>query len=158
MAKVTSDLLRVLRNTAKRLADSSEYQWGHMGLCNCGFLAQEVTALSKSEIHRSAMERHGDWSEQLNDYCPTSGYAIDDIITHLVKFGFTISELQHLERLSNPEVLSRIPSGRGPLSHNCQSDAVLYLNTWADGLEEEWLQSVSLPEELKHTDALITAN
>lgn len=158
MAKITPDLLRVLHNTAKRLAASSDYQWGHMGLCNCGFLAQEVTSLTKTEIHRSAMQRHGDWSEQLNDYCPTSGYAIDDIITRLVEFGFTIGELRHLERLSHPEVLNRIPASHGPLSHNRQSDAVLYLNTWASVLEEEWLQTVSLPEDLKPSDTLITVN
>lgn len=104
------------------------------------------------------MQRHGDWSEQLNDYCPTSGYAIDDIITRLVEFGFTIGELRHLERLSHPEVLSRIPASHSPLSHNRQADAVLYLNTWAAILEEEWLQTVSLPEDLKPADSLLTVN
>lgn len=145
MARVTPELLRVLRNTAKRLACSPDYQWGHMGLCNCGFLAQEVTSLTKAEIHRSAMERHGDWSEQLNDYCPTSGYSIDSIITRLVEFGFTIDELRHLERLSHPDVVAR---ATGHLSHNRQQDAATYLDLWANHLEEEWLQTISLPEDI----------
>ena len=60
MAKASEDLIQSLRVTARNIERNSTYQWGHMGACNCGFLAQEVTKLTKDEIHRRAMERHGD--------------------------------------------------------------------------------------------------
>jgi hypothetical protein len=100
MARVSTHVIEALRNTTAKLEQSNEYQWGHMGSCNCGFLAQEVTHLSKKEIHTRAMMQHGDWSEQLNDYCPTSGLPMDDVISELIAFGFDSDDLKHLERLS----------------------------------------------------------
>lgn len=134
-----------LRSSALNIEGSAAYQWGHMGLCNCGFLAQEVTALTKEEIHRRAMLRQGDWSEQLNDYCATSGLPMDDLISELLAFGFTRSELAHLERLSDPRVLGRIPHA-GDLKHNCKTDVVRYLRAWAELIEEEVIQGIQLPE------------
>jgi hypothetical protein len=138
------ELIDVLRNTAQKIAKSHTYQWGHMGLCNCGFLAQEVTALTKEEIHRRAMERHGDWTEQLTDYCPTSHLPMDDMISELLDFGFTRNELKQLERLSNPEVLALIPISERNLKHNVKLDVVRYLNTWAFLLEETVLPSIQI--------------
>jgi hypothetical protein len=135
-----------LRTTANKIEHNSSYQWGHMGLCNCGFLAQEITSLSKDEIHRRAMQRHGDWSEQLNDYCPTSGLPMDDLIDQLVNFGFTPEELRHLERLSDKAVLQRLPIEKRYLSHNIKADVILYLNAWANLLEESLIEAISLKE------------
>ncbi len=53
-------LVDLLRQTARALESSHDYQWGHVGSCNCGFLAQQMSALQKSEIHAYAMQRHGD--------------------------------------------------------------------------------------------------
>ena len=58
MAKSTADVILALRNTANTLKLSKNYQWGHMGACNCGFLAQQVTALHKDEIHSRAWSHH----------------------------------------------------------------------------------------------------
>ena len=69
----TPSVIQLLRSTAQELEVCSDYQWGHMGSCNCGFLARNITPLPKNEIHSFAMQRPGDWSEQLNDYCPGSG-------------------------------------------------------------------------------------
>jgi glutaredoxin-related protein len=69
MEKPSLPLIMAIRSAAVKLESSTIYQWGHMGACNCGFLAQEVTKLTKEEIHARAMMRHGDWTEQLNDYC-----------------------------------------------------------------------------------------
>lgn len=136
---------RVIREAARKLESSTAYQWGHMGLCNCGFLAQQITSLSKAEIHRRAMLRHGDWSEQLNDYCATSGLPMDDLITELLDFGFTRSELAHLERLSDPQVLEVLPKTRRHVIHNNKADVVIYMNAWADLLEGTVLESIELP-------------
>ncbi len=133
-----------LRKAARKIELSSSYQWGHMGLCNCGFLAQEITSLTKEEIHRRAMQRHGDWSEQLNDYCPTSGLPMDDLISELIDFGFTRQQLTHLEKLSDPSILQVLPIGQRNLQHNVKSDVILYMNIWAQSLEDNLLLRITL--------------
>jgi hypothetical protein len=141
-----AEIIQVLRKAAKKIDSSSTYQWGHMGLCNCGFLAQEITALTENEIHRRAMQGHGDWTEQLNDYCPTSGLPMDNLITELLVFGFTRKELSQLEKLSDPIVLNRLPVYERTLKHNIKKDVVIYLNVWADYLEEKLLHSIQISE------------
>jgi hypothetical protein len=146
MANIRFELIQALRATAQKIEHNSSYQWGHMGLCNCGFLAQEITSLSKDEIHRRTMERHGDWSEQLNDYCPTSGLPMDDLIDQLVNFGFSLEELRHLERVSDPAVLQCLPLEKRYLGHNVKADVIVYLNAWANLLEECLIDGISLKE------------
>ncbi len=146
MANIRFELIQALRAAAEKIDKSNIYQWGHMGLCNCGFLAQAVTSLPKEEIHRRAMQRHGDWSEQLNDYCPTSCLPMDDLIDELVQFGFMLSELRHLERLSDPSILQSLPLEKRHLKHNYKADVVVYLNRWAKLLEETLLSTISLKE------------
>jgi hypothetical protein len=146
MARVTVDVIQALRNTASRLEKSNVYQWGHMGSCNCGFLAQEITRLNKVEIHQRAMQRYGDWNEQLRDYCPTSGLPMDDLISEMLAFGFDTDDLKHLERLSDGRVLRQLPLEHRNLSRNVKSDVVLYLRTWASLLEQQWLASARIPD------------
>jgi hypothetical protein len=129
-------LIRALRTAAFKLQNSSHYQWGHMGSCNCGFLAQEITHLDKAEIHRRAMVGSGDWTEQLRDYCPTSGLPMDNLISELIDFGFDRDDLAHLERLSNQLILSGVPVNAGQLCFNLKEHVVLYMRTWADLLED----------------------
>ncbi len=135
MANATQALIQTLKKTAKNMSGSSAYQWGHMGACNCGFLVQEITRFSKDEIHRRAMQGHGDWNEQLNDYCPASGLLMDDMISTLLDAGFDIDDLKNLERLSSPEVLRSLPEHQRNLKHNVKADVIAYLNAWADLLD-----------------------
>ncbi len=144
MAKPSLKLIEAIRAATRKLEGSASYQWGHMGVCNCGFLAQEVTKLTKQEIHRRAMMRHGDWSEQLNDYCPTSGLPMDEPISELIAFGFDSEDLKHLERLSDQRILLAIPFSERNLHFNIKADVVRYMKTWADMLEDELLKKVSL--------------
>jgi len=146
MAKPTHEIIQALRNTAKRLIESDQYQWGHMGSCNCGFLAQEITHLRRQEIHARAMSRHGDWSEQLNDYCPTSGFLMDDLIYDMLSFGFDRDDLIHLERLSQPEILNWLEPSQRNFQYNVKADAIRYLLAWAGKLENEMLDSIKLSE------------
>lgn len=146
MAKASLPLIDALRRTARNLSQRSDYQWGHMGSCNCGFLAQEVTRLTKAEIHRRAMERYGDWNEQLNDYCPASGLPLDEVISEMIAFGFDADDLKHLERLSAPLILRTFPREERNLKHNIKSDVIRYLNAWANLLEQQLVSAVSLPE------------
>lgn len=150
MAKASLEIIRVIRATAKSLQSSSYYQWGHMGACNCGFLAQQVTSLTKKEIHNAAMEGHGDWREQLNDYCPTSGLRMDQVISDLLAIGFDIDDLTHLERLSDQKVLHYLPPDSRNLIHNRKDHAVAYLHAMAQMLEDKLVAKIKLPTLTSH--------
>ncbi|QJD78016.1 hypothetical protein [Spirosoma rhododendri] len=145
MARPTPELIESLRRTARKLQHGSPYQWGHMGGCNCGNLAQELTKLTRDDIHRYAMQRYGDWNEQVEDYCPTSQLPIDLIINEMLNAGLTIEDLKHLEKLDDRDVLNRIPLSQRFLKHNVRNDVVLYMNVWADMLEEQLLKRIKLP-------------
>jgi hypothetical protein len=144
MAKITLEVVEVLRKTAENIQKSNEYQWGHMGTCNCGFLVQQVTHLSKTQIHSAAMQGYGDWTEQLNDYCPSSGLKMDDLISTMINFGFDADDLKHLERLSNPKILKLFTSEEGTLSHNVKVDVAKYITKWADLIEAALLENISI--------------
>ena len=131
---MTPDLVIALRLTSDRLANDTSYQWGHMGMCNCGHLAQSITGLTPAEIHSSAMTRFGDWEQQANDYCPTSGQLIDHILPAMFSLGLTRSDIRNLEKLADDDVVRRM--GRYP-KHNVREDVLDYMRTWAEMLEEK---------------------
>lgn len=141
MATPNPDLIAAIERTISNLQQGASYQWGHMGACNCGNLAQELTKFSKAEIHQFAMQRHGNWNEQLIDYCPTSGYPMDLMVSKMLEYGLTIDDLSHLERLSDPIILSKIEKEkRDQLNKNRREDVIFYLQVWANLLREKWLK------------------
>ncbi|MVN75469.1 hypothetical protein GO988_03945 [Hymenobacter sp. HMF4947] len=145
-SRVSLPLIQALRDTARRLASEAPYQWGHMGSCNCGHLAQTITHLTKAEIHTRALQRYGDWERQLVDYCPTSGLPFDQTIDEMLDLGFSREDLTHLEKLGDPTVRAAIPfERRNALRHNQRNDVVLYIHTWADLLEQRLLAAIPLP-------------
>ncbi|MFN4087174.1 MAG: hypothetical protein ACK4LB_14645 [Spirosomataceae bacterium] len=150
MAKADVKIVEVLRRTAEKLSQGSTYMWGHMGSCNCGNLAQEVTQLSKAQIHAYAMRGCGDWNEQLNDYCETSQMPMDLVIFELLSFGFSLQDLKALEYVSDPAVLERLPKEKRHLRRNVREDVVVYLQTWADLVEEQILAQIELPNFTLH--------
>jgi hypothetical protein len=156
MAKPDLEVIDVLRKTASRIASSNDYQWGHMGSCNCGFLAQAITHLRKEDIHARAMQRYGDWNEQLNDYCPTSGLLMDDLITQMLAFGFDTDDLKHLERLSDNRILRTLPAPERYLQHNVKKDVVRYLRAWADLLEQQAVATIAWQELQETSQDLVT--
>lgn len=147
MAISSLHIIDALRKTANNLREGRPYEWGHMGSCNCGNLAQTLLGIGKAEIHRAAMHSPtvGDWNEQLQAYCEVSGLEIDRLIFTLLQKGFTLEDLMQLEYLSNPAVYGRI-SNKSYLQRNRREDVVLYLETWATLLEEELLHQVVVPE------------
>lgn len=146
MAKTSLELVSQMRQAVKQIASGAPYQWGHMGSCNCGHLAQAITRRTKGEIHARAMQRHGDWDQQLRDYCPQSGLPMDELIDEMLEMGLTRRDLANLERLSDPLILKALPPDRRYPKHNCREDVVLYLKTWADLLEQELIGKVRLPD------------
>lgn len=151
MARATIEVVEALRNTVKKLKKGSPYMWGHMGSCNCGNLAQEITNFSKAQIHAYALQGSGDWSEQLNDYCENSQMPMDLIIFELLSFGFTVEDLQNLEYLSDHSVLQRLPMENRNLRRNYRDDVVVYMNEWADMLEEQLIEGISLDSLVDET-------
>ena len=135
MTTPSRTLVDALRATADRLDGGAHYTWTHMGACNCGHLAQTVTELSAAEIHRMALEKAGDWHEQVIDHCPTSGLPMDHLIDRLLELGLTRPDLAHLERLSAPEVLRELPEAERALDYRRRTHVVRYMRALADLLE-----------------------
>ncbi len=146
MRDTKHQLIQAIRNTAKRLANNAPYQWGHMGSCNCGHLAQELTQVSKADIHSYAMHSEGSWTDQSRAYCPTSGLPMDLLISSMLDAGLNLGDLESLEKLSDPKVLQRLKVTT--LRFNRRNDVVKYMNAWADQLEEQLLQTITLDNNL----------
>ena len=136
MAYANVRLILALRTTAARLRSGAPYQWGHLGMCNCGQLAQTITQRSKREIHEAALTLGGEWRDRARDYCPTSGLPIDGIIRELLDCGLSPTDLADLEYLADDRVLRRLAPGR-ELQRNRREDVVDYLDAWASLLEGE---------------------
>jgi hypothetical protein len=144
MARPNPELISAIENTFLNLSKGASYQWGHMGACNCGNLAQELTQLTKGEIHAYAMQRHGDWSEQILEFCPTSGYPMDLMIEKMLLAGLTLEDLKHLENLSDPEILAMMSKEkRNSISKNSKEDVIYYRQNRAKLLREKWVSENS---------------
>ena len=131
MARTSIRLVSALRTTAARLAANATYAWGHLGSCNCGHLVQTLCGLAPAKIHTIALEGDGDWETLANAYCPTSGHAIDDVITALIEAGLSTDDIGHLEKLDDPAILAALPGGHRWLRRNDREDVIAYLTTWA---------------------------
>lgn len=150
MARASQALIAAIRRAAVKIENGTAYQWGHMGACNCGHLAQELTNLSKAQIHEYALRGQGDWTDQVAAFCPTGNMPMDLLISELIGAGLSLEDLINLERLKDPAVLKRIPPERRPtLRHNAKPDVALYLYTWADLLQEQLLARTSTPREVE---------
>jgi hypothetical protein len=136
MAHPNLELITALRNTALNIASGSVYAWGHHGACNCGNLLQTVTRLSKEEILRASRNGTGEWTELAQDWCETSDAPHDLLIAKLDAIGLTASDIHDIEYLANKDVLHALPGGFRYLSRNVREDVIVYLNTFAQLLEE----------------------
>ncbi len=143
------ELARALRSTAERLLAGADYRWSDLGRCNCGHLAQTLTQLDQRQIREFAMQRPGIWAEQIVEYCPTSGFPLDVVIGSMLQVGATLDDIRHLERLSSPRVLKRIPvAERLELSYRNPQHVARYMVAWAELLEEQLGQGEgSSPQE-----------
>jgi hypothetical protein len=136
MARPSIRLISALRTTASRLAANAPYAWGHLGSCNCGHVVQTLCGLAPAKIHTIALEGDGDWEALANAYCPTSGHAIDDVISSLIEAGLSTDDIGHLEKLDDPAILAALPGGHRWLRRNDRDDVIAYLTTWASVLEQ----------------------
>lgn len=137
MAYANPGLILALRRTAARLREGAPYQWGHLGMCNCGQLAQTITQRSRREIHEAALARGGEWGDRAREYCPDSGYPVDAIIRELVAAGLNTNDIADFEQLADPAVLRALPGGHRHLERNRREHVILYLEAWAGLLAAE---------------------
>jgi hypothetical protein len=154
MATPNRPLIDLLRTTAARLESGSRYSWGHAGQCNCGHLVQAATGLTSGEIHRrmlaQAHERalhRGEWSEHAEAYCGDSGMEVEFIFEALMEIGLATADLSHLEYLSDPKVLARLPGDRRSLKRSERADAITYMRAWAELLEGEFEIRTPVPKQ-----------
>ena len=133
------DLINALRDTADRLDDGANYEWGHMGRCNCGHLVQTITDMSDHEIVQSIDYHLDEWTEHAQDYCEGTGHKVDDLFVALHNVGFDYQDVMKLENLSDRRVLDRLALNSRPrhLRKNSVDDVKLYMRTLADVLEED---------------------
>lgn len=136
MAKSNPKLIHVLRTTAWRLANGANYEWGHMGRCNCGHLLQTITHMSDSEIARYVNFQLDEWTEYARAVCAGSGHPVEDLFLPMQEIGFYYDDVIHLENLSDKAVLSRLPEGLY-LRKNDPRHVSRYLSALADMLAEE---------------------
>lgn len=138
MARATPLLIEKLREAAANIESAGEYNWGHIGRCNCGHLVQCMTDFSAKEIFAMARKNYVDeWTEFANDYCPNDGASVDQLMDVLICHGFELKDIHQLEYLSNPRVLKAIPGSPAALEKGKPRNAALYMRTWAALLELE---------------------
>ena len=132
-------LSQYLSRTINLLENTSRYEWGNSGACNCGHLAQAMTGKTRAEIHEESLKKSGeDWSEKARVYCENSGYEIDDIIKTMIHKGLQIDDIHHIEYLSHPAILNKV---EGPLSHNNKDDVITYFHAWIKLLSDQEFDS-----------------
>ncbi len=138
MATPNKYLIKKIREAAGNIESGAPYNWGHVGKCNCGHLLQTIEDVDSGDIYKRAQKVTLDeYSEFVNDYCPESGVPMDALLDSLVDVGLSMDDIPQLEYLSNKKVLEALPGGFRYLQKGKADDAVLYMNTWADVLEEE---------------------
>ena len=137
MAYASIELMKALREAARRLRQGVHYAWGHHGACNCGQLLQVLTKLDESAILAYAQSGQGEWTELGESYCDTSGAPFGLMISHLQNAGLTPTDIHHLEYLSDKEILRALPGGFRWLKKNVRQDLILYMEAFASILEEK---------------------
>ena len=138
MANPNPYLIGKIREAANNIESGAAYNWGHVGKCNCGHLLQTIEDLNSGDIYKRAQKVMLDeYSEFANDYCPDSGVPMDALLDSLFDVGLAMEDIPQLEYLSNKKVLQALPGGFRYLEKGKAEDAVLYMKTWANVLEEE---------------------
>jgi hypothetical protein len=136
MAKPNKILIEKLREAATNIDNGADYNWGHIGKCNCGHLLRTVKPMTSSEVYKKAhIQKLDEWSEFANDYCPENGASIDTMVDELLGVGLELSDINHLEHLSDKHVLQALPGGFRYLEKGKKENAVSYMRTWANLLE-----------------------
>jgi hypothetical protein len=148
MAKPSIELVRALRETARRLQNGAHYAWGHHGACNCGNLLQVITRLDEKEILTHAHTGIGEWTEIATESCSVTGAPVSLLLSKLEAAGLTPTDIHNIEYLDNKEVLQYLPGGFRWLKRNNRRDTIDYFEAFANMLEEKLLKEINIPVAL----------
>jgi hypothetical protein len=144
MAQPSFELIDALRKTATQLKNGADYAWGNHGACNCGHLLQTVTHLSKEEILTYAQTGLGEWTELAMEFCPTSAIPVNLLLKKLQDLGLTPTDIHHLEYLDDRTVLENLSGGFRWLKRNLREDVIAYFEAYANLLEEQLIETISI--------------
>lgn len=133
----TRSLPNLLRTTATRLEEGAQYEWGHMGRCNCGHLVQTLTSLDSRQIAEKVNHQLDEWTEHAQTYCQQTGSPVDEIFEELAKVGFSHKDVMALEHLNDSRVLKHLGNKGVKLRRNQRQDVSLYMRTLAEVIEKE---------------------
>lgn len=125
----------ILEETASRLEAGAGYEWGHVGRCNCGHLVQTLSGRGEWEIFHAFERELGEWSELAAHHCDTTNAEVGLMFNELAQVGFSREDVMHLEYLSDPRVLNRLPADRPPLRRNRPVDVAWYMRELAAVLQ-----------------------
>ncbi len=148
MATPSLPLIEALRTTANRLKNGAIYAWGHHGCCNCGHLLQSITNQSPEDLLKGAHTSIGEWTEIAEEYCGITNLPAYQLMQTLEKAGLTPTDVHHIEYLNDRSILDKLPGGFRWLKRNERADVVVYLQTFADILEDQLAWQLEFPSEL----------
>lgn len=148
MATSSIQLIEALRDAASRLNNGAMYAWGHHGCCNCGHVLQSITHKTPEALLQSAHTGIGEWTEIAEEYCGITNLPAYQLMQNLEQAGLTPSDVHHIEYLNDRTVLEKLPGGFRWLRRNERSDVIVYLNSFADLLEEQLAWEIAFPSQL----------
>jgi len=127
-------LITALRMTAKAIENKTfNYGFYRANTCNCGALVCALKGITPDDLH---IPGAGYWSARVSKFCPISGIPTHELFRELIGYGLTPESIVHLENLSDPEVLARMPKLLFGYRRSSRKSVVLYMRTWADLLTE----------------------
>ena len=128
-------LIHALKKTAVDLDNGCDYEWGHMGRCNAGCLVQNLMDKTDTEIASMVNFEIDEWSEHAKEYCSGTNQNVEVLFRRLQDFGLSHQDIVHLEYLSDPNILRRMPEDRRHLRKNNPKDVSDYMKCFAQQLE-----------------------
>lgn len=148
MATPSQTLIDALRDAAHRLQNGAMYAWGHHGCCNCGHVLQSITGQTPEAILQTAHTGVGEWTQIAEEYCGTTNLQAYQLMHRLEQAGLSPTDIHHIEYLNDRAVLEKLPGGFRWLRRNEKSDVIVYLNTFADILEDQLAWQMDFPSHL----------
>jgi hypothetical protein len=79
----------------------------------------------------------GAWEPENVGACVVTGTPLDLVFDQLEAIGLDATDIQHLERLSDPKIRRRLGTNAVDYPHHLRENTIAYLRAWADLLEEE---------------------
>ena len=101
----------------------------------------------------------GEWTELAEDYCGITDAPVSLLLIKLQQLGLTPTDIHNIEYLEDKEVLMHLPGGFRWLSRNKREDVIMYMETFAELLEEKLVKQIEIPYQYfnitKHRKVLV---